>query len=506
MTKIINGQNAQNKAFISNDSQAGTAVLEAKQTTEEKGRSESVPMMKTTPTISRGEMSTLLPQGLGVSDQDAGAGNVSTDFRDYGIEDIQGYVNRSGQATLYLKEPEMAYQVWNQSLFKKHLKKSFKVPEDLAETFLLNALRSRAAYAGRVAGKQEGVYELNGQKILALDSYRVPEPAEMDWPTLRAVLEAALPDEDSQLRFMAWLYHAWDCLRQGQWLPLPALVLIGAKGTCKSLVLELIRYVLGDLPLGHALKYLSGRTRMNSDLVGSVVLAIDDEIANASKSRRVGIGQSIKKIAVTNSHRVEHKRADAITLDPHWRIIIASNDEMEDLQILPELNDSLRDKLLILHFRKGELPMPSRTLEERNAFWETLTREIPGFLHEMKSHPRLNDFGDGRMKVTGWQDAYVEAALLSVPEEERLLELIDAMPWWADKKERTLKANELHSILTGGESPVRHQARQLLNWDNAAGSLLGRLAKSRPERVQHAKPVRDRKWTITSPFVSGGEA
>lgn len=424
----------------------------------------------------------------------------------HGIEDIQSWVNRKGNPVYYVKLRGGKYAPWSRSTARKLLSTTCGVPDDLIESFLVEAMRNRLDYTGRIAGKPEGAYEYLGQKILALGDCKLPEMADRKWTTLEAVFEASLPDPDSRMRFQAWLFHAWKSLVDGKWSPLPALVLIGPAGSCKTLLLEIIRYVLGDQMLGHAYKYLSGRTTFNADLVGSPVLAMDDEIASNSKAQRVSLGKAIKNIAVTNRHRIEMKGVDGVELDPHWRIVIAANDEPEDLQILPELNNSLRDKLLMLHCSKGGLPMPARTREQKEAFWNALVRDIPGFLHHMHDDENRDAYGDDRMMVTGWQDSYVETALLSTPQDQQLIELIDSMHWWSDKTERTLRASELHSLLTGRDSPVRYEARRLLDWKNAAGTLLGKLAKSHPDRVQRAKPERDRKWTIVSPVVQGGVA
>jgi hypothetical protein len=56
-------------------------------------------------------------------------------------------------------------------------------------------------------------------------------------------------------------------------------------------------------------------------------------------------------------------------------------------------------------------------------------------------------------------------------------------------------AAELESLLKSDPSTNR-TAERVLNWPNACGTYLGRLAQEPKSRVERAKPERDRKWFI----------
>ena len=56
------------------------------------------------------------------------------------------------------------------------------------------------------------------------------------------------------------------------------------------------------------------------------------------------------------------------------------NIEPHNLLILPELDDSIEDKLILLKATKSPMPMPTRTPGERKAFWEILVGELPAFV------------------------------------------------------------------------------------------------------------------------------
>jgi hypothetical protein len=46
------------------------------------------------------------------------------------------------------------------------------------------------------------------------------------------------------------------------------------------------------------------------------------------------------------------KHREALTLDPIWRMTISLNEEPESLQVLPPLDESLEDKIIILRATK----------------------------------------------------------------------------------------------------------------------------------------------------------
>ena len=54
--------------------------------------------------------------------------------------------------------------------------------------------------------------------------------------------------------------------------------------------------------------------------------------------------------------------------------------------ILPPLEKSINDKIMIFKATQHPMPMPTSTGQEKAAFWQTLLRELPAFVHYL-----LND-------------------------------------------------------------------------------------------------------------------
>ena len=358
-------------------------------------------------------------------------------------------------------------------------------------------------YAGYIAGYNAGLHENQGARILSMRSPKTPELEKKPYPLLDQVLSSIFYDKENRERFEAWAYWTWKYLHERRWAPLPALALAGPKNCGKTLAAYLMIHILGDTTPGKAMRFLRGDTSFNADLVASHVLLADDEISDTDMKTRKAIGQQIKSIAVTTAHRIESKGVDSITLSPHWRLIICTNDEPEHLQVLPPIDEGMADKILLLRCKKAVFPMPTALPEERLAFMTALRAEASGWLYELSKRQNIGDFGDSRQSVTGWQDESLLDAMGNMSSEAALLEIIDMVKPWDVQSYVELTASELESTLTAFDSPVKNKASKLLCWNNACGSLLGHLAKRHPDRVQKVRTSEARKWRICKPGYVG---
>jgi hypothetical protein len=420
-------------------------------------------------------------------------------------EDVHFISTNKGVPIYYLKRPNGSFIAMKETTLKRHLKRygmSDKPPKGQDESeignFMLDLqLYSALEYAGNIAGFDAGLHEINGTRFLSMRSPVTPAAKSGKFATLQAVLNSVFPDEENQRRFKAWLYYAWSYLESRQWAPLPVLALAGPPNSGKSLLVDLITYALGGTEPGQAIRYMTGETGFNADLAGSHVLVVDDEISSKDMRSRLATGARIKSLAVTNRHRIEPKGYDAVLLHPHWRAVFACNDEPESLQVLPPIDDGLKDKILLLHCEKGKMPMPSATPAQRADFMDQLKADIPGLLHDIMFSVWKDHYGDTRQKVTGWQDADLLEILQSLDPASQLLDLIDVMkPWELISGKWKGPASELESLLMDHD---QRKTKQILYYPKACGSYLSRLAKSHPDRVSKGEVQRKYEWIITCP-------
>lgn len=352
-------------------------------------------------------------------------------------------------------------------------------PVDAGLNFL--QLHRSVDYAGPLAGYRAGLHDVAGRNVLVTSSPVLIEPAPIDCPAWHHLVLSLLREQDQVDVFLGWLRVFLESLRAGKPRGGQALVLAGPRDGGKSLLQNLLTDIFGGRcakPYQHAI----GGTPFNSDLFGAEHLAMEDEAPSTDMRARRTLGAFIKTVAANEVHRLHAKHRDALALSPNWRLTISVNDEPEHLQILPPLDESLLDKILLLKCCPPDEPFNDGTPEGRAAFLNGLKREMPGFIHHVLSTPISERWQHRRFGVRAYQHPDVVRAISELSDEVRLLSLVDTalpLPWegTADELERALRS-----------STVSDEAGRLLRWAKAAGTYLGRLSAdpAYSERVSKA--------------------
>jgi hypothetical protein len=343
-------------------------------------------------------------------------------------------------------------------------------------------LERGVAYAGELAGYKAGVHEICGRRLLITRGPDLPEPVAGKSPNLDRFFAQLLGDWRPY--FFGWLKAARNALRAGPpWRPGQILVLAGPANCGKNLIQSLITEILG----GRAAKpyrYMIGETSFNRDLFSAEHLVIQDETPLSDlKARRV-FGSRIKDFTVNELQSYHAKGQDAVLLTPFWRLSISLNEEAENLQILPPLDESIRDKIMLFRCGKTKLPFDGGDPKSRQMFRETLSREIPGFLHWLRGWKLPQKLRNQRFGVEAALDPTLVQEIDSLSPELKLWSLIEASgilprggPGWIGS------AIELEAALC---LKFRKECERLLTWSTACGVYLARLSKKFPDRV-HAE-------------------
>ena len=132
-------------------------------------------------------------------------------------------------------------------------------------------------------------------------------------------------------------------------------------------------------------KWIIGRTNFNADLFEAEHLMIADEVPFTDLASRRVFGSKIKDITVNSIQTCHGKFANAIHLMPCWRLTISLNEESENLQMLPPLDTSLRDKIMLFKIKKAKILLPCNSPQERKEFWEELKKELPAFIQFLQN-------------------------------------------------------------------------------------------------------------------------
>lgn len=390
------------------------------------------------------------------------------------------------------------YVPMDQRSVTRHLKADGLSPDEIE--LELNRIQESAyiSYAGPLAGHQRGIHEASGRKLLATSSPVILRPMPGKWPTLCSVIEGLLGNDPvagktQVVVFFGWLKAARESLVSQKRRPGQAMVLAGTRGSGKSLLIDIVERALGGRR-SNPYPHFSGRTAFNGDLAGAELLAVDDEAGSTDIRSRRHLAASIKSSLFSGAVRIEGKHRDGFTFRPCWRMVLACNDEPENLLVIPPLTEDIVDKITLFRCHRRPLPMPAHTLDEREKFFETLVAEMPAMLHWLDSWEIPSEFHDDRCGVAHYHHPDLVAALGELAPETALLGLVDmlvdsgnlVLPW-------TGTAAELRGILINEQS-TRRDAERLLSWTQATGGYLGRLEGDRVEALTKRKGIQH--WRI----------
>jgi hypothetical protein len=349
------------------------------------------------------------------------------------------------------------------------------------------------AYAAPLAGYRKGLYLIEGQRILVINSPVVIEPRPGSWDTLNVVFSGLLGPQT--LYVYGWLKVALEFLRENKRGPGQALVVAGEHDCGKSLVQNLITLLLGGRS-AKPYRYMTEQTSFNSELFTAEHLMIEDEPASSDLRTRRKFASYIKIVTVNQTQSFHAKNRPALTLTPFWRLTISVNIELHNLLILPELDDSLEDKVILVKATRFPMPMPTRTPAERKAYWDKLVSELPAFMDHLLNWNIPEEMRSERFGITHYHHPEIRKAIDAIAPETRMLELIDrtilrgkSVPWEG-------MSAELQAVLET-EAPV--EASALFSFDSAAGTYLGKLAKKLPDRVQRRGTGIGNRWIINPP-------
>ena len=362
------------------------------------------------------------------------------------------------------------------------------------------------AYAGPLAGYHSGLLEIMGNRFLVTESPRFIEKAPGEWPVLRQMLENMFVDSsgESQLPFVfGWLKVAIEALYSGSFRPGQALVIAGERACGKSLFQKLLTVLFGGR-FGKPYQYLMARTTFNSDLFQAEHLMLEDESSSVSPGARRELGNRIKDLVVNDDQRMHAKHRTAIPIRVFWRLSISLNDEPNNLLVLPPMEPSLEDKIILLKAHRKEMPMPTSTMAQRELFMRTLLRELPAFVHFLYEWEIPESMKDDRFGITHFHHPDIRSALDELSPEDRLLEMITHHIFHEmGQKQWSGSATELQGILATHDA-YGPEAKTLFSGAVSLGYYLQRLHDRYPLRVYQKKDgIAGRKWTILPENTEG---
>lgn len=339
-------------------------------------------------------------------------------------------------------------------------------------------------YAGQLAGYRIGVHEVCGYRVLVTRERKVIAPKEGPFPTLASYLKGLLGEQVQY--WHGWIKAGLEALNAGPpFRPGQALAMAGPGGCGKNLAQSIITEIFGGR-MAKPFRYMTGETNFNSDLFAAEHLVIQDEAASTDLRIRRYFGGMIKNLLVNEEQSYHRKKDDALPMTPFWRLSITLNDEPENLMVLPPLDPSIKDKIFLLRCFQPAEPFHGERIEDRQRFRQTLSDELPGYLHWLHQWKAPKAIRDVRYGVRVFHDPEILYELENLAPEFRLLSLVDTAALWdqgtgywegtAAALERALR-----------EWDKTGEVARLLSFNTACGVYLGRLAGKKPDRVYKDK-------------------
>lgn len=421
-----------------------------------------------------------------------------------------------------LRDAKGEHMLQNETQMTRHLRLagfSGKIPKNLTSSEVDRALgliqsERNVHFAGPLAGYGEGLREFGGKRVLVTVGPRIIGPVEGPFETLKALFGGVLGEEQAGY-FYGWLKVGYEALRRQEPRPGQAVVFCGPADCGKSLIQNLVTEILGGRS-AKPYQTMTGGTAFNADLFGAEHLTVEDEQPSTDIRARRNFGNQIKMVTVNEWQRLHAKHRDALMLKTLWRLTVSINDETENLLVLPPLDDSVRDKMMIFHAKRPDAGFDTATPEKRAAYWAKLTGELPAFLHWLTARFEIpSGLSCTRFGIKGYLNPEIVRALSEQAPEVQLLRLIDACFFTppviigggqvssVQPGEISQTAEEIASAMTGINSNVQHEARRLFSWPGACGVYLGRLKVLYPARVRQERSSCSRVWVIRRPEEAG---
>lgn len=354
-----------------------------------------------------------------------------------------------------------------------------------------------------LAGYPTGLHEVNGQRILVNRSFKLPEPKRGDCCNIMALLDGLFGhDDDQYCCLLLHLKESYRALRAGLKSGSVAVFVCGDIDSGKSLLTECVIAPMLGGRWGSAYKYLSGETKFNDELIHSEVWTIDDGPPFADYTMRRKFGALVKNAVAAGGVACEGKGKGQFTVPLYRRLFVMLNST--DLEVMPTLDDSMRDKFMLLKAcpytpPEGCAPLP--TTLERPAYAALLASEIPAFVYEILNAD-LSFFAERRFGVKAYKHPELMRSLSEASGvEERAIVIQKALFGSGEFTKLDaveLKASAIYEHML--ESRLAARVRELFRNHRALASALGELRAS----VDYGKLFKTRilhghnLWTVSN--------
>jgi len=359
--------------------------------------------------------------------------------------------------------------------------------------------KSVSAAMPLVFNKNE-VVEIAGRRYLNIATREPIKPADAqqqwktNFPFIGELVESVY-GPDQLPYWLAWMARFYRSAHLGVPEQGHAVFLIGDTGAGKTLINE---NVLDIMFGGHAScsAFLMGEdgSRFNAPLFEYGVWTCDDRVPASDARKFQHYSSTVKSIVANGMFHVDDKNRRSGQIPWNGRLSVTANFTQEDIRMVPDLNVSMRDKIMLFKAQNHSFAFGSRA-ENR----EACQKEAPFFARWLLDHtPPSQIMGSQRFGVSSYINPELEAFALENSSHAYMLEIVEIFndqhfsaqgsPDWtgtATELMRELGTYEGHNVFLKGVDAIRI-GRSLAHYNNKKVDWLDKKGK---------------KWVIHNPFL-----
>lgn len=394
-----------------------------------------------------------------------------------------------------------SFKPMNEGLLAKHLELigyeggRGDGPNQVHEVLIQKTL-DPVTYAGPVAGRKIGLFCCGGQTILVTEPCR-PLAAKTGncGRILKWIFELCGHCETQYQTVLSWLHFRRQAVLKGRWRHSQLIVFAGPVSCGKSFIQnQIITPLLGGRVTRPYL-FMSGRTNFNADLFSCEHLMIEDDVAARDLASRRELGNAIKTMLFNSIQHCHPKGATGFVLTPIWAISLSVNDEPENLMVIPPIDDSLSDKIILILCERPSVPVIQAGESEETVMLSMVQKELPIFAAFLDQWQVPDELHEQRCGVLAYKHPTLTGQLSDLAPESTLHRIIHEVIF-LNRKDQEWRgtALELQSLLSS--SSLSFESRKLLSFNTAAGTYLSRLARSKAELYRKVTVRGANEWII----------
>lgn len=334
----------------------------------------------------------------------------------------------------------------------------------------------------------EDVVQIGGRSYLNTSTVR-PGPAAPDrgvwgkgFPWLAKFIDTAFRDQKTRL--IAWFAHQYQGALAGRPTRGCALFVAGNSGIGKTYLSSVIApYVFGGRE--DASSFLLGDDGLNANLLGSPLWTVDDAIAAVDRKRHLVYSQIVKHVTANDTIKARGMYREGYTAPWNGRLIITLNLDAESLGMLPSLEISSKEKMIVFRMYDHTLVFPAI---------DSIMAELPFFCAYLRDFVIPDTLRDVRFGVKGYQHPDLATAAAEASDTMGAEQLLDIWRrrWFAENPEAKEWSGTATDLMTEFEryESLRGLANRQIPTINAMGRYVSKLEARGEKWISRGKATR----------------